>query len=242
MKAFLLTAGHGTRLKPLTDTTPKCLLPICGSPLLGIWLDLCRLYGIDEVSINTHSHRGAVKTYLREGGGGEITIRITEEDTLLGSAGTLLQNRAWVGQDSEFWILYGDVLTNTDLAGMLRIHRQHKQAATIGVYEVSNPKQCGIVDVDAGGIVRSFVEKPENPSSNLAFAGLMVATPAVFELIPQQIPADIGFHLLPKLVGRMAAYPISEYLVDIGTYEKYEYVQRTWPGLQASGMDSPRNH
>lgn len=239
MKAFLLTAGHGTRLKPLTDTTPKCLLPICGSPLLGIWLDLCRLHGINEVLINTHSHRGAVKSYMRENGG-NITVRITEEETLLGSAGTLLQNRTWVGQDPEFWILYGDVLTNTDLARMLQIHREHKQAATIGVYEVSNPKQCGIVDVDPGGIVRNFVEKPENPSSNLAFAGLMVASPAVFELIPQHTPADIGFHLLPKLVGRMAAYPISEYLVDIGTYEKYEYVQRTWPGLQGGEVDSSR--
>ncbi len=233
MKAFLLAAGHGTRLRPLTDTTPKCLLPIRGVPLLGIWLDLCRQYGIDEVLINTHSHRDSVKNYARRNGRG-LTVGITEEAALLGSAGTLLENRAWIGQDSEFWVFYGDVLTNANLARMLEFHREHREVATVGVYEVSNPKQCGIVTVDAGGIVRDFVEKPESPSSNLAFAGLMVAAPAVFEPIPHQTPADIGFHLLPRIVGRMAAYPISEYLVDIGTREKYEYAQRTWPGLKPS--------
>jgi mannose-1-phosphate guanylyltransferase len=233
MKAFLLAAGQGTRLKPLTDTTPKCLVPICGFPLLGIWLDLCRQYGIDKILINTHSHRDAVKNYVRQNGS-DLTVRITEEETLLGSAGTLRENRAWIGQDSEFGIFYGDVLTNANLARMLEFHREHEQVATIGVYEVSNPQQCGIVTVDARGIVRDFVEKPESPSSNLAFAGLMVAAPAVLEKIPLQSPADIGFHLLPRIVGQMAAYPISEYLVDIGTYEKYEYAQRTWPGLESS--------
>jgi mannose-1-phosphate guanylyltransferase len=233
MKAFLLTAGHGTRLKPLTDTMPKCLVPIRGFPMLGIWLDLCRKYGIDQVLINTHSHRDSVKNYVR-GNGSDLKVRITEEETLLGSAGTLRQNRAWIDLDSDFWIFYGDVLTNANLARMLEFHREHNQVATIGVYEVSNPKQCGIVTVDARGIVLDFVEKPERPSSNLAFAGLMVASPAVFPLIPQRTPADIGFHLLPQLVGQMAAFPISEYLVDIGTNEKYEYAQRTWPGLKSS--------
>ena len=236
MKAIILAAGHGTRLKPLTDTTPKCLLPVCGVPMLGIWLNLCRLYGIGEVLINSHSHRESIRKFVRENSDG-LTVRITEEKDLLGSAGTLLENRAWIGQDSEFWILYGDVLTNANLARMLRFHRRHKQAATIGVYEVANPSQCGIVTVDDRGVVCDFVEKPENPSSNLAFAGLMVATPSVFEEIPSTTPVDIGFHLLPRIVGRMAAYPISDYLLDIGTSEKYDHAQRTWPGLK-SGVSS----
>jgi mannose-1-phosphate guanylyltransferase len=232
MKAFLLAAGHGTRLRPLTTATPKCLLPVRGQPLLGIWLDLCERHGIKEVLINTHSHRDSVKEYVRRKTGGPAAC-ITEEETLLGSAGTLLENRTWAAPDAEFWTLYGDVLTNANLSGMLEFHREHKQLATIGVYEVSNPKECGIVTVDRLGIVREFAEKPENPASNLAFAGLMLASPAVFELIPRHTPADIGFHLLPKMIGHMAAYPITDYLIDIGTRERYQFAQHTWPGLNS---------
>lgn len=232
MKAFLLAAGNGTRLRPLTDTVPKCLLPIQGKPLLGIWLDLCRAHGVGEVLINAHAHSAAVKKYAAENHRG-LSIRVFEEKTLLGSAGTLRENREWAAGDSEFWILYGDVLTCANLTRMLEIHHRLRQPATIGVYEVGNPTECGIVTPDANGIVSEFMEKPAHPRSNLAFAGLMIATPEIFEMIPPESPADIGFHVLPKLVGKMAAYSIPEYLVDIGTPEKYAMVQKTWPGLHA---------
>lgn len=230
MKAFLLAAGHGTRLRPITDTKPKCLLPIRNTPLLGIWLTLCRNSGIDQVLINTSTHRSSVKKYVNENSHG-LSIRVTEEDTLLGSAGTLYENRDWVSLESEFWVLYADVLTNANLPRMLEFHRHRKPLATIGAYEVGNPKECGIVTVDQTGMVTHFVEKPQDPSSNLAFAGLMIATPAVFNMIPKERPADIGFHVLPKMVGHMASYPISEYLLDIGSPEKYQKAQKTWPGI-----------
>jgi len=232
MKAFLLAAGHGTRLKPLTDTVPKCLLPIRGVPLLQIWLDLCRMHGIDEVLINAHAHRDAVRKFIDEHNSG-IKIRLSEEETLLGSAGTLRANRDWLGVDRDFFVLYGDVLTNSNLTALMDMHRKLKQAATISLYEVTNPTQCGIVTVDAKGIVRDFVEKPQNPPGNLAFTGVMIATPVIFDLIPNTSPVDIGTHVLPKLVGRMAALPTSDFLVDIGTPQKYEMVQKTWPGLHA---------
>jgi mannose-1-phosphate guanylyltransferase len=230
MRAFLLAAGQGTRLRPYTDTAPKCLLPIQNTPLLGIWLALCASAGIDQVLINTSAHRGAVKKYVGENSNG-LSIEVTEEETLLGSAGTLLENRDWVSSEPEFWVFYADVLTNVNLTRMLEFHRQRKPLATIGVYEVSNPRECGIVTVDPTGMVTDFVEKPHDPSGNLAFAGLMIATPAVFDVIPKEGPADIGFHVLPKLVGHMASYPISEYLLDIGTPEKYQEAQKTWPGI-----------
>ena len=101
----------------------------------------------------------------------------------------------------------------------------------MGVNRVANPHQCGIVTVDREGVVQEFVEKPANPSGDLAFSGILLATPAIFDVIPTRIPADIGFDVLPNLVGRMAAYPISDYLVDIGTPASYRYAQGTWPGL-----------
>ena len=230
MKAFILAAGKGERLRPLTDTTPKCLVSIQSVPILGIWLELCRRHGIDEVLVNTHSHADSVKSYLRDHRYG-VRVHIAEEGTLLGSAGTLLAHRLWIGSERDFWIFYGDVLTNTNITHMLEFHRRRKQVATLGVNEAANPRQCGIVTVDREGVVQEFVEKPANPSGDLAFSGILVATPAIFDVIPDRIPADIGCDLLPKLVGKMAAYPISDYLVDIGTPASYQYAQATWPGL-----------
>src|SRR5256885_7453599 len=129
MKAFLLAAGHGTRLRPLTDSMPKCLLPIRGVPILRIWMDLCRRYGIDEVLINIHAHSDIVREFLNRNSDG-IKVRVSEEQILLGSAGTLLANRSWVGADSEFWILYADVLTRANLERILEVHKVHAPVAT----------------------------------------------------------------------------------------------------------------
>jgi len=230
MKAFLLAAGHGTRLRPLTDRTPKCLLPIQGIPMLGIWLEQCRRFGIDQVLINLHAHAGIVRDFVRSHDYG-VEVEIVEEPVLLGSAGTLLQNREWVAGDDCFGVFYADVLTNADLGEMMQFHAARQTAATLGVYEVPDPSRCGIVQVDGNGIVTHFVEKPAVPIGNLAFSGVLIATPKIFDVIPDSESSDIGFHVLPKLVGRMAAYPIRDYLTDIGTLENYEQAQALWPGL-----------
>jgi mannose-1-phosphate guanylyltransferase len=230
MKAFLLAGGLGTRLRPLTDSTPKCLLPIQGTPILQIWFALCRGYGIEEVLVNVHSHADLVRRFISEHKDG-LTVRIFEETVLLGSAGTVVANRDWVRNENSFWVFYADVLTKTDLNKMLAFHNSRGQIATIGVYEVADPSRCGIVTVDDSGIVRDFVEKPEVPRGNLAFSGLMLATPALLDAVPDVIPVDLGFHVLPRIVGRMAAYLITDFLVDIGTLETYRTGQDAWPGL-----------
>ena len=234
MKAFLLAAGHGTRLRPLTNSIPKCLVPIRGTPLLAIWLQLCKQFGIDELLINIHAHAAAVRDFLRENPNG-VRVRVVEEEQLLGSAGTLRKNQGWVEGEEFFWIFYADVLCHVDLGEMLQLHLQKKPAATLGVYEVPDPRRCGIVSTDADGMVQQFVEKPSLAIGNLAFAGVMIGTPAVIELIPDQTPVDIGFHVLPRLVGRMLAYPIRSYLMDIGTMENYQTAQKTWPGFPKTG-------
>jgi mannose-1-phosphate guanylyltransferase len=229
MRAFILAAGSGTRLRPLTDSVPKCLLPIRGVPLLQIWLENCCATGISEVLVNVHAHPEKFREFVRKQAS-PVRINIVEEQQLLGSAGTLAENRSFVEQEKDFFVLYGDVLTNVSLTAMLDFHRRRRMPATLGIYEVANPSQCGIVITDQDGIVRSFVEKPEQPESRWAFSGVMVAGPEILDLAPLERPADIGFHLLPRLIGRMAAYPIENYLLDIGTPEKYNEAQASWPG------------
>ncbi len=230
MKAFLLAAGHGTRLRPITNSIPKCLVPIRGIPLLGIWLELCRYHGIDEVLINLHSHARTVSEFVTSNSNG-VKVQLSHEPTLLGSAGTLLANRDWVASEPCFWVFYADVLTTTNLSRMMDLHRQHEGAATLGVYEVTDPSRCGIAVVDESGIIQQFKEKPRILLGNLAFAGILIANPELLDVIPPYEPADLGFDVLPRLAGRMFAYTISDYLLDIGTMENYKAAQDSWPGL-----------
>jgi len=227
MKAFILAAGHGTRLRPLTDYTPKCLLPIGGIPLLQIWLGQCRSFGITDVLVNAHSHAGHVHDFARQQTT-KVNVFVAEERELLGSAGTLAANRKFVAGENDFFVLYGDVLTNVDLSHLLQFHRERNSAASLALYEVPDPRRCGIVELDQDGAVIAFTEKPAHPRGNLAFAGIMVARQEIFELIPRERPADIGFHLLPKLVGRMAGMKVDGLLLDIGTMENYRAAQAEW--------------
>src|ERR1700753_284464 len=138
MKAFILAAGNGTRLRPVTDTIPKCLAPICGVPLLEIWLNNCKTAGITEVLVNAHAHASAVKEFaMRQTTG--VKVQIAEEPELLGSAGTLAENREFVASEEAFFVLYGDVLTTVDLRRMLSVHRQKNVVATLGVYRAADP-------------------------------------------------------------------------------------------------------
>jgi mannose-1-phosphate guanylyltransferase len=230
LKAFLLAAGLGTRLRPLTDQIPKCLAPIRGKPLLCIWLELCRKYGITEVLINVHAHPEVVQEQAALYSS-SLNIHMFHEEVLLGSAGTIAVNRQWVEAEPCFWIFYADVLTNVNLSQMLTFHRVHKAAATLGVYEVENPSACGIAVVDEKGLVLRFVEKPSDPPSELAFSGILLGTQVLLDAIPSRCPADLGFDVFPQLAGNMFAYPIKEYLLDIGTPEKYDRAQNTWPGI-----------
>jgi mannose-1-phosphate guanylyltransferase len=232
MKAFLLAAGHGTRLRPITDKVPKCLVPIRGVPILQIWMELCREAGIEEVMVNLHTHADLVQGWLNIHKNG-LGVRMAEEPTLLGSAGTVLANRDWIASDPYFWILYADVLTNVSLSRMLEFHLARRLAATLGLYQVPDPSRCGVVSFDAQMVIQEFVEKPAHPTGRWAFSGIMIGTPELLNHIPSRYPSDLGFDVLPRLIGRMLAYPISNYLLDIGTMKNYQAAQISWPGLTA---------
>jgi len=236
MKAFLLAAGYGTRLRPYTASTPKCLLPVQGVAMLQIWLSLCARCGISEVLVNTHAHAAAVVDFLRNWQNG-VRVTVVEEPELYGSAGTLRVNRKWVELESAFWVFYADVLTSADLNAMLRFHSP-ASAATLGIYSVPDPERCGIVSLDHHETVIDFVEKPAQPASNLAFAGIMIATKQLLDAIPNKPGADIAFDVLPQLIGKMRAFRIADYLLDIGTRENYEQAQRTWRGLDRTQCEA----
>ena len=131
--------------------------------MLAVWLQLCRRYDIDEVTVSPHAHAGQVREYLATHQHG-MRVHISEEPELLGSAGTLRANAEWVRAERDFWVFYGDVLTTADLERMLEYHRQRQGVVTLGVYEVPDPHRCGIVTADENGLVGSFVRKANKSS------------------------------------------------------------------------------
>jgi mannose-1-phosphate guanylyltransferase len=113
---------------------------------------------------------------------------------------------------------------------MSEFHSCHGEVETLGLYQVPDPSRCGVAVTDNTGVIADFEEKPRTPRSNWVFSGLMIADRRLFDLIPGCIPADIGFHVLPRLLGKMRGYPIKDYLLDIGTLSNYQKAQVTWPG------------
>ena len=114
---------------------------------------------------------------------------------------------------------------------MLEFHWLKRTPITVGTYRVGNPSQNGIFVTCAIGKVVEFTEKSEFPKLDTAFSGLFVGGSVLLDKIPAKTPADIGFDVLPRLVGKMFAFPIADYVLDIGTIEKYQQAQREWHGL-----------
>ena len=228
MKAFLLAAGVGSRLRPLTDTIPKCMVSIGGQPMLEIWLTAFAQAGVDEVLVNLHYLPDVVNEYL-SGRTGPPAVRTSFEAELLGSAGTLRAHRDWVAGEDMFLACYADNLTDFDLRTLAGAHRAHGGPATLAVFHSANPSASGVLEVDAGGLVTSFTEKPAAPASDLVNAGMYAFEPALLEEIDGPSPRDIGYHLLPRLVGRARAVPVEGFFRDIGTVDAYRQAREEWP-------------
>lgn len=228
MKAFLLAAGVGSRLRPLTHTTPKCMLPIGGRPLLDIWLETLDRGGVEQVLVNLHHLPDTVSRYLA-GRAGPPAVRTVFEPELLGSAGTLLANREWVEDEEFFLACYADNLTDFDVRSLAAAHTAHGGIATLAVFHSDRPSAGGVVELDASSLVTGFTEKPAKPVSDLVNAGMYAFSPAVLDEIDGAPPCDIGYDLLPRLIGRSWAIPVEGYFRDVGTAASYRLAREEWP-------------
>lgn len=231
MKALLLAAGEGRRLRPLTEELPKCLVPIAGTPLLAVWLQLLERTGVTDVLVSVHHAHHKVLEFLQSYRT-SMSIEMAYEPQLRGSAGTVSANRQFVAGEESFLILYADVLTNVDLRKMLRFHHRQRTALTLGVTLTDRPSEKGTVVIDSDGRVIAFEEKVPHPRSNLANAGIYVARQDLFRYLPAPTGGilDFGYDVLPGMVPDLSAYCIDEFLLDIGTLAAYHSAQASWPG------------
>ncbi|MCE7987286.1 MAG: nucleotidyltransferase family protein [Caldilinea sp. CFX5] len=237
MKGLILAAGKGTRLRDLTLNRPKPMLPVQGKPLLEAHVAWLHATGIDQIAMNLHHCPNVITDYFGDGSRFGVQLTYSYEPQLLGTAGAAKHLQAFL--DEPFVVVYGDVFTNLSLSRLLAFHEARKAqtkvttVATLALYQVPNPTECGLVAIDATGRIQRFVEKPppDQVFTDLANAGLMVCEPAILELIPAASEVDFGRHVFPAaLAGGYALWgqPIAgdEYVIDIGTFHGYDRAQQ----------------
>lgn len=224
MKALILAAGEGTRLRPLTLDRPKPMLPINGKPLLEHIIGWLRHHEITQIAINLHYQPLSIVSYFGDGRNFGVEIKYSYEDPILGSAGAVKRLESYF--DSSFVVVYGDILTDMDLEAMIRQHDKSNAILTMGLYHVDDPTIKSVVETDVDGRIRSFKEKPrpEEVSTNLANSGVYVAENQLIKHIPPDTFYDFGHHLFPDLLAkgeRVYGHETNSYLLDVGLMETY---------------------
>ncbi len=228
MKAILLAAGLGTRLRPITDTVPKCLVPINGRPLLDFWLEMLFSQGVEQVLVNTHHLHEAVVEFVNRSRWRDRVVLVHETD-LLGTGGTVLQNRDFVAGES-FLVAHADNLTCFDFVAF-RDHHENRRAGieiTMMSFTTDSPKTCGILELDSQGIVRRIHEKAENPPGNTANGAVYLFSQKVIDfMVGLGKPViDLSTEVLPAFLGRIQAYQRGLYLLDMGSPENLGRAER----------------
>ena len=224
MKAILLAAGFGTRLRPLTDNIPKCLVPIKGKPLLQIWLERLSDADFKEFLINTHYLSNQVNDFIYSSKFKDKCI-IKYEKTLLGTAGTLLSSLNFIGED-DCMLVHADNYCLADFKEFIRVHNQRPSYClmTMMTFRTDNPTSCGIIELDEKKVVIGFHEKVEHPPGNLANGAIYILSSELLKIFKEKYATatDFSTEILHHFISKIYTYETNEVFEDIGTHEKYK--------------------
>ncbi|MGH9098006.1 MAG: sugar phosphate nucleotidyltransferase [Acidimicrobiales bacterium] len=225
MRAVVLVGGEGTRLRPLTLTTPKQMLPIVEHPMIERVLSHLADYGIDDAVLSLGYRPDAFINAYPDGTVAGIRISYAVEPTPLDTAGAIRFAADHVGIEDTFVVVNGDVLTDLDISALIAFHHDHGSEATISLTPVDDPSVFGVVPTDANGKVEAFIEKPPRDEipTNLINAGTYVLEPAVLDRIPEGRRVSIERDTFPQLVedGSLYAQGSEVYWIDTGTPDAY---------------------
>jgi mannose-1-phosphate guanylyltransferase len=222
MKAVLLVGGEGTRLRPLTETIPKPLLPFMNRPFLDHVLDRLAEHGVDEVVCSSSYLESEFTAFLESRQGRAPDVRWINERSPLGTAGAIAGARERL--DGTFLALNGDILADLDLRGLVEEHRARRAVATIALHPVSDARPFGLVETDQQGRVMAFREKPGSEVPGNINAGVYVLEPEALDSIPSGEPVSIEREAFPALIAsgaRVQAFLAEGYWRDLGTPQDY---------------------
>lgn len=233
MQALILAGGEGTRLRPLTSTVPKPVVPLVDRPFITYMLEWLRGHDVDDVVISCGFMASGVRNVLGDGSALGIRLRYAEEPEPRGTAGAIKFAEPLL--DESFLVLNGDVLTDLDLSGQLAQHASTGARATIALAAVEDPSAYGLVRLTEERAVRQFVEKPSSDliETNLINAGAYVLSRDILALVPEDRNVSIEREVFPELIGDgLFGYPASGYWLDIGTPDRY--LQATFDILEGN--------
>lgn len=222
MQALILAGGEGTRLRPLTSSVPKPVVPLVDRPFIVFMIDWLRRHGVDDVVMSCGHLADGVRAVLGDGSGVGVRLRYMEEPRPLGTGGALKYAEDML--DDRFLMLNGDTLSDLDLTSQLAAHERTGAQATLALYPVDDPSSYGLVRLEADGAVREFVEKPapDQIDTNNINAGAYVLERSVLALMTYGERASIERDVFPRLVGNgLFGHVLPGYWKDIGTPERY---------------------
>ena len=220
LRALLLAAGLGTRLRPLTHTTPKCLVEVAGEPLLGRWLTQLERAGCEAVLINTHHLADQVAAYVNNRESGGMVVTLAHEPELLGTAGTLLAHQSFFAGSTGL-LIHADNVMAEDLRAVLSAHQRRAAHCllTMLTFTTENPSACGIVQLDDRGVVTGFQEKQADATGNRANGALYVFEANFLDAVKRLGPntSDFSTQVIPAFLGRIQTSHTTDVYLDIGT-------------------------
>ncbi len=223
-KAIVLAAGTGTRLRPLTYDTAKCLLPLAGRPLLGWTLRWLRAFGVTECIINLHHFPEKVRQFVGDGAQYDLSVHYSYESKLLGTAGAVKKVEEFL--DEAFYVIYSDNFSQWDIRKLKLDYEKHGSVAAVAVHWREDVSQCGMVDLDQDNRILRFVEKPkpEKVTNHYVSAGFFYLNPRVLSYIPDGVFCDFGNHVFPAMIHAgepIYAVKMEDLIIGIDTRESY---------------------
>jgi len=227
----LLAAGLGTRLRPLTNTVPKCLVRINGIPLIDYWFDLLLRSSIERVLVNTHHLADAVRSHVSQSPWRE-RVDLVHEPNLLGTGGTILENADYFNQES-FLVAHADNLTQFDVEKFIERHANRPAGAeiTMMTFDTCTPQLCGIVEENDAGVVTGFYEKVAKPPTGKANAAVYILEPKILSFLADlgKPAIDLSTEVIPSFLGKICTFPNTLYHRDIGTLDRLRMAQLEFP-------------
>lgn len=198
---MVLAAGAGRRLRPLTDSVPKCMVVVSGKPILAHAVEHLRAHGVRNIVINLHHLPHTILDYFEDGRAWGVSIRYSMEPTLLGTAGAIGRMREYF--NAPFFVWYGDNLSNCKLDQLYKWHQTHAGLGSIALFQRDDPTSSGIAELDGQSRIARFIEKPapDQVSSHWVNAGIYVLEPDALTYIPHDGPSDFGRDVFPTMLA-----------------------------------------
>ena len=226
MKAFIMAAGAGTRLRPLTYAIPKPMVPVLNKPTIEHTVENLRKHGITRIMMNLHHYPETIKNHFGNGTKFGVDIGYSFEKALLGTAGGVKKCEDFL--DSTFVVMSGDGLTDIDLNKAIEFHKKRKSMATMVLKAIDSRFDYGVTIINKDGRIKNFIEKPRwsDVFANTVNTGIYIFEPEIFKYIPKNKFYDFGMHLWPDLLKkkkRIFGYVTNAYWTDVGSLAEYRH-------------------